>query len=84
MYKNEPIELTDLGRHVIKRIEDIGRAKEMLKNIISNPIFDELSKHDEWWHSVHAEEGEKLDELRRTFICIQDDLWNMQSVLDPD
>lgn len=77
-------EETDLVKHLISRIEDIGTAKERLKNILQTAIFDELSKHDEWWHSAHEVESEKLDELRRTFIVLQEELWRLQEILHQD
>lgn len=82
MYNHEPS--TDLAKHLVKRIEDLGRIRELLKGVLRNEIFDELSKHDEWWHSAHLEEGEKLDELRRTFIGLQDELWTIQEILIED
>ena len=72
-----------------ERIEDLGRLREKLDNILKMEIFEHhfLSKHNEteWYPSSDAKwkedrEGlielleDKLDDCRRNFLRIQDDL----------
>lgn len=75
-------ENSELSRQIIKRLEAIGEIKVKITEVVNHEIFDELSKHDEWWHSIHSEESDKLDEIRRTFIELQTQLWNIQDIID--
>jgi len=69
-----------LPAYMIERIEDIGRAQEKLKGILNHEIFDNLSKHDTYWHSKNDLESEKLDDLRRKISYLKEmlgDLWDI-------
>lgn len=66
---------------MISRIKDMGRAQERLKMILDDEIFDTLSKHNTYWHSIHEPESDKLDDLRRKFSCLSDNLWDIMGIL---
>lgn len=65
----------------ISRIEDIGRAREKLKTILDDDIFDTLSKHNPYWDSEYEVESDKLDDLRRKFSCFSETLWDLYGIL---
>ena len=69
---------------MISRIEDIGRAQQKLKTILDEDIFDITSKHNPYWNSKHEEESEKLDDLRRKISCLNDNLWDLMTILQRD
>lgn len=73
-----------LTNKVISRLEDIGRAKQMIKSILDDDIFDTLSKHNPYWDSEHEVESEKLYDCRMKFGLIQDNLWGLYSILDKE
>lgn len=66
---------------MISRIKDLGRAQEKLKMILDDEIFDRLSKHNPYWDSKYEPEGDKLDDLRRKFSCLSDNLWDIMGIL---
>lgn len=69
---------------VVKRLEDIGRAKEKLRIILDDEIFETTSKHNPYWQSEHEQEADKLDDLRMKLACLNDNLWDIWSVLRQD
>lgn len=69
---------------IISRLEDMGRARSRLSDILDDEIFDTLSKYNEYYHSEHEAEDEKLDELRRKLVCIKDNLWDLWAILRND
>lgn len=73
-----------LTNKVISRLEDIGRAKQMIKSILDDDIFDTLSKHNPYWDSEHEVESEKLYDCRMKFGLVQDNLWGLYSILDKE
>ncbi len=66
---------------MIDRVQDIGRAQERLKSILDDEIFEKLSKHNPYWDSNHEPECEKLDDLRRKFAQMNDNLWDLWAIL---
>lgn len=66
---------------MISRIKDMGRAQERLKMILDDEIFETLSKHNTYWHSKYEPESDKLDDLRRKFSCLSDNLWDIMGIL---
>lgn len=66
---------------MISRIKDLGRAQERLKMILDDEIFDTLSKHNPYWDSKYEPEADKLDDLRRKFSCLSDNLWDIMGIL---
>lgn len=69
---------------MISRIEDIGRAQQRLKSILDDDLFDNLSKHNTYWHSKYEPESDKLDDLRRKLSCLSDNLWDLMTILQKD
>ena len=69
---------------ILQRLEDIGRAKQMIKSILDDDIFDTLSKHNPYWDSEHEVESEKLYDCRMKFGLVQDNLWGLYSILDKE
>lgn len=74
-------EVSELVYAIVRRIEDIGRAKEKLSAILDDEIFEKLSKHDAYFHSA---DEDKLDDIRSKLRWMQDRLWDVWSVLDRD
>lgn len=66
---------------VVNRIKDMGRAQQRLKSVLDDEIFDTLSKHNEYWDSIDPDASDKLDDLRRKFVCMQDNLWDVWAIL---
>lgn len=67
------------------RLEDLGRLREKLFAMLDMDIFNEtrfLSKYNEvyWCPSNLEESEEKLDECRRKFIVIQEQLNECYSI----
>jgi len=75
---------TPLNELIVSRIEDIGRMRAGLDCIINNELFENLSKHSDYWHSEHTEEDEKLDEIRRKLSCLSDDIMTIINIADRD
>ena len=73
-----------LSKCIVKRIEDIGRARECLKLILDEDIFEDTSKHNPYWHSDHEKESEKLYDLRMKISFLDAKLWDLMSVLSND
>ena len=80
-----------------ERIEDLGRLQEKIDQILKMDIFDDhfLSKHneEEWCPSANWKEDhekliehleDKLDDCRRKFLCIQDQLWDCYAIAKGD
>lgn len=66
---------------IIQRLEDIGRAKEKLIELMGYEIFDNLSKHNPYFDSEHSIESDKLYDLRMKLAHIQDCLCNIYDIL---
>lgn len=82
-----------------ERIEDLGRLREKINQILDLDVLDDhfLSKHNEteWYPSAlekwkEDREGliqhleEKLDDCRRSFLHIQDKLWDCFAIAKGD
>lgn len=68
----------------IKRIEDIGQAKEMLKNILECDLFDNLSKHNPYWESDYEVEYDKLYDLRMKLSSLEEKLLDLNMILSSE
>ena len=66
---------------LLRRIEDIGRAREILSGIMDMDVFDDLSKHNQYWESEHEKESDKLFEIRMKISHLQDGLGNLYEIL---
>lgn len=69
---------------IIQRLEDMGRVKERLDKLLEFEIFDDLSKHNTYFHSEHPLEEDKLYDLRCKLCAIQDSLKEINSILYKD
>jgi len=80
-----------------ERIEDLGRLREKLDQLLEMDIFDNhfLSKHNdrEWYPSAEWKDSQekliehledKLDDCRRKFLCIEERLWECFSIAKGD
>lgn len=70
--------------NMITRIEDIGRARQLLKSVLEDPIFDMTNKHNVYWESNHEAEHQKLDDLRCKISGINDNLWAVLGILEKE
>jgi len=66
---------------MINRLQDIGRAQQLLKSILDSEIFENLSKHSMFWHSDRCVDAEKLDDIRGRVVCLNDNLWDLWRIL---
>ena len=73
--------ICNLNNAIIKRLEDIGAARLLVKQLLDKEIFESTSKHNPYWDSEHEVESDKLDEARRTLIGVQMELWEIQEML---
>jgi hypothetical protein len=69
--------------YLVRRVEDIGRARQFLENVLEHEIFNKTSKHNPYWESIHEEECDKLQDLRMIFGCLNDNLWHLMEILRP-
>lgn len=70
-----------MSSYPFKKLEDLGAVKEVMKEILSNEIFDDLSKHSTYWQSEHVKEDEKLHDIRLRLSCHQERLYDLQEIL---
>ena len=70
--------------YALASIDQLDLAKNKLKNILDQDIFDNLSKFNEKWHHKHPEIDQQLDEVRRELICLHDNLWDLWAILRKD
>lgn len=71
---------------ILDRIESIGEAKGIISDHWNEEHFEkgnfhDLSKHNEWFHSLYEEESEKLDCCRWRMRYYEDLLEKIYSVL---
>ena len=77
---NDPTS-NQLEDKMISRIKDLGRAQQRLKMILDDEIFENLSLYNPYWNSKYELEADKLDDLRRKFSCLRDNLWDSMGIL---
>lgn len=77
----KPEPLHDISKIMVDRIISLGRAQRLLKEIMSEDIFNGLSKHNVYWQSEHEKEYERLDDTRRRLICLHDNLYDLHAIL---
>jgi len=73
-----------LPNELIHKLQDIGRIEEKLLNLTEDQIFENLSKHDEYWSCEDPDTSDKLDELRMKFGYINDKIWDIISIIRKD
>ncbi len=76
--------LHNVSKIMVDKLISIGRAQHLLKEIMSEEIFDGLSKHNVYWQSAYEKEYEKLDDTRRRLVIIYDNLCDLHAVLHND
>jgi hypothetical protein len=69
---------------MISRIKDLGRVRERMKMILDYELFENLSKHNSYFHSENELESEKLDDLRRKISYLNNSLWDIMTILRTD
>lgn len=62
----------------VKALLRLGRAQEKLDNLMKEDFFEDLSKHNPYWHTA---DEDKMDEARRRLSMIQDRLWDIVGIL---
>lgn len=77
------------AKSIIKRLEEIGCAKQKLNEILEHDLVSghgkyDISKHNEFWRSPHDEEDEKLEDIRCLILGLQDIIWELYKILDGD
>ncbi len=79
-----PPKPTLLEDKMISQIKDMGRIQEKLNVLRSDEIFDNLSKHNQYFDSQYELEADKLDDLRRKLACIRESLDEILNILEKD
>lgn len=70
-------------RHDQKELVDVAiSAHGKLKFILEDDIFHNLYEHHPYWISDHYVESEKLDDLRVKLLCLNDNLWEVCTLLN--
>lgn len=70
-----------MSKELINHLHNIGKAQWLIKQLLDRDIFDTMSKHNDYWHSAHEVEGDKLDDVRCQLSGIQSELWEIQEAL---
>ena len=78
---NPEINLENTSHLLISRVKDLGRAQEKLKFILDDEIFDRTNKHNAYWNTESEADWDKLDDLRRKFALINENLWDLMAIL---
>ena len=71
-----------LQNQLIARLVNIGRAEQKLIDYLEDPMFDNLSKHDTYWHSEHEVECNKLEDSRCKLKGVHGFLWDVVALLN--
>ena len=82
MVANQEEEFRDIGSHIVARLEDIGRARERIEEILDDDLFDNLCKHDPFWSDSVEIPPDRFDILRIKISCIKDRLWDVLEILE--
>ena len=72
---------------LVQHLVNNGRALHGIENILKDDLFDfpsALNKHAEQWHSEHERESDQLDMARRKLVWIEEELWEILSLLNPN
>lgn len=78
MFEQPP---TDLVKDLLNRLEKRGEAHYRLLALARHEIFDDLSKHNHKWDHDDPEIFEKLDATRRALSVINEELYDILSLL---
>jgi len=70
-----------LSKAMIDVVIRVGRAQGVLKRVMDNDLFDNLSKHNLEWQSEHLREGEMLQSIRVRLSCLLDDVYEVRNIL---
>ena len=69
---------------IVKRLEDLGKAKILLSQILKDETFEDLRKHNNYWDSEHEKEADKLDDIRLKIQGIEYQLYDLLEILNYD
>ena len=70
-------------KDLINRLESVGVAREKLRVVLEDDVFNDLSKHNPRWESEHEPEGELLHDLRFKLAWLEEQLWAISAALEP-
>ena len=75
----------DCCKYLVKRVELLGKIEILLKNVLQNPAFENLSKHNPYWGSGDEEEdADSLDETRLRLSFIEQQLCDIMELIYHD
>lgn len=60
-----------------KKLMDIGRAQQILDELLKDEIWSDLSKHNPYWESQHQIEDDKLHTVRGKLSYFNTLLWDV-------
>lgn len=59
---------------LINHLQDVGKAEKYLRDVVDDPILEDLSKHNPYWHHKDEEIHDKLDEVRRKLMYVEEQI----------
>jgi hypothetical protein len=80
---NEKTEIS-LPKAMIEVIIRLGRAQQLLRHLLDDEIWDNLSKHNPKWESEHEREDEILHDVRIKLAFVNDHLHDICYLLQPE
>ena len=66
----------------LKYLLNVGEARKLVKDILNDDVFDNLSKHNPYFDSEHDKEDQKLEDLRWALNRIQDALHKIWELIE--
>lgn len=79
MFRKEPVNKDCI---LIKRVEDIGEAKQLLSKIHKHELFEDIGKYSETWKNEDSKVDDILDGTRRKLCNLQYLLEELSEVLE--
>ena len=76
--------MNDITKEILKRLEDVGKGRQILHDILENDIFEHLNKHNPLWHSEHESEYTRFYEIRMKIMALEEALYDLREVLEYD
>jgi hypothetical protein len=67
---------------IVTKIMFLGRAQQQIFDLLDHDLFQNLSKHNPYFHSEHEVEADKLDDCRRRLQVVHDTLWDIVGTMN--
>lgn len=67
---------------LLRKMNDLGVAVNILNEVLRNEIFDDLSKHGKMWQNENDEIWEGLNKIRSGLIDVEEKVSKAIEILD--